>query len=976
MYTYSITHKKMKSGVLMIGVLLLLCSFAVAESTTTTYTTTTISQNLCYDTDATNYYTKGNTYGYQNGVFYNYSDTCSGLSVVTEYYCGGTSALYPESSVINCPSSYRCDGGRCLLASSTTTTSAPPGTDAGTCTDSDGGLYPSIKGNVSGTDDYRNSYSYADICMSDHTLKEYYCQTSGGTGYYPSYQLMNCSEGYRCDGGRCIYMTTTTVPPTYPTSMPTTSPETTMPPTTYPTSIPTTTPPTTIPPACHDSDGIDTSVRGSTWGTLNGYSYNYTDSCMTSGYVQEWYCGKGSESSEGISGLPEMITIACEQGYRCDGGRCIRSTISTTTSSTQATYPTSMPTTTPTTTVTTTTICPEGAGYNSCITDSGKYGICRYGVCWPVGACCYASNPNYCGYTNEHDCAIEGSGSFVQGAACNPNPCNATLTTTTTSSSTTTSQPNSCVDSDGTDYSRYYVKGNVSGTMNGHSYLFKDYCLDNYVNEWYCLENAPKVAMYIPCPFGCIDGACVQNFTITTTTTTPPISTPAYCLDTDGLDSFTRGTTTGWFAMSSDNYTYTDSCVNGTTVEEHFCRFDSGFHASIWIDCPQGAYCNEGRCRFYTNATTTPTTSTPPTTLTTPNSCHISGNWSVSVSGYVWGIREGRTYNYSDECKNDSTVIKRVCIASDYTVIPGSETVTCPENTLCSGGRCTSITENMCHDSDGINENTSGYAWGIYNGRAYNLSDTCKNSTSVNEKICITNGAIITPYNQTIDCPADAYCIEGRCVSSASDECHDVNARNTSIRGYIWGTYLGAPFNYTDMCLNDTAVNERFCIYAATLGRTISEPYSETTNCPEGTHCTEGICAGLIQDACNSLDDLNVTVRGNTWGTLNGRSYNYTDTCYSANYVQEFYCTESNNTLPQMSIISCITNETCKEGRCVSGNSSLRECNMPGNSYPCDQMTLPKVVNSINEWIDARINLGDVIRMIMSWSDPEGNAPN
>jgi hypothetical protein len=872
----------MKSKIFLLRGLLLLCTLVIAAfvaSATTTSTPPTTYQTTipttvppttipmtCQDTDGTDITVKGNTWGSMWGSPYNYTDSCIGTAYIREYYCSGISATSPDMLVLTCPQGYACSDGRCAYSTPTTISSTTSPT-------------------------YQTSIPTTAP------------PTTYPTTHYP-----------------------TTIPPTtYPTSIPTTPP-TTYPTTspTYQTSIPTTVPPTTVPVTCHDTDGTDITVKGTTSGSLGGMPYSYTDSCIGALYVKEWYCGGAN------AGFPEMIVLSCPPQHICSDGRCIYSTATTVPPST---FPTSMPTTTPITTVppstnptsiptttpsttpitTTTLACSFGPGYNSCTTSGGLAGVCRWGSCWALGACCYYSGSGQCEYTNGHDCIMYGLGRFVAGTACDASACSTATTTTstvvtwpssmvttTTTSSTpgTTYMPYSCFDSDGTNYSSYYTKGSVEGLINSQTYEFTDYCTDNYVNEWTCVGGTPQLQMYVPCPYACVDGACVQNITITTTTTTPPITTPAECSDTDGLDASTKGNVEGWFGMSSDTFNNSDTCANSTTVREYFCRYNANFQESMRIDCPESAYCSDGRCTYITNATTTTTTSSPPTTFTTPNSCHLSGNWSLNISGYVWGIYEGKAYNYSDTCKNATAAIKGVCIASDYEVIPG---------------------------------------------------------------------------NETINCPANNYCIEGACASSASDECHEVNVRNTSVKGYIWGTYLGRQFNYTDTCINNSAITERFCIYSADDR---SQPYYETRTCEAGKHCLEGACAAETQNTCQDSDEQNTMEKGSTYGTLDGREYNYTDTCYSADHVQKFYCGGLNVTLPQMTTVACQENLTCKEGRCVSGNSSLRECNMPGNSYPCDQMVLSKVVSSITEWMDARINLGDVIRLIMSWADPETNTPN
>jgi hypothetical protein len=191
-------------------------------------------------------------------------------------------------------------------------------------------------------------------------------------------------------------------------------------------------------------------------------------------------------------------------------------------------------------------------------------------------------------------------------------------------------------------------------------------------------------------------GYVFSDTTTTTTSSAPPttFTTPDSCHDSDGWNVNVTGYIWGLHGEGGRAYNNSDTCKNSTAVNEGLCTGGGGGDASEpanqTINCPEDAYCTEGRCVSSTNATTTTTTtsSAPPTTFTTPNSCHPSGNWSVNVSGYVWGIYEGRAYNYSDTCKNETTVIKRVCIASDNDTMPGNETINCPENTLCSDGRC------------------------------------------------------------------------------------------------------------------------------------------------------------------------------------------------------------------------------------------------------------------------------------------------
>lgn len=786
----------MKSKIFAMWTLSLLCSAVFA-------TTTTIGQTSCYDYDGSDYYTGGNTYGQLNGVTYSYADNCSNNASVIEYFCGGAGAAYANHVTIQCAANYICSEGRCIITSATTTTyptsipsTTPPTTAPNTCQDTDG-TDITVKGSTCGYLGGR-PYNYTDACIGSAYVKEYYC--SGISPSSPDMLYSICPQGYACSDGACEYSTTSTVSST-----------------TNPTSISTTAPPTTVPATCQDTDGTDMTVKGTTSGSLGGMSYSYVDYCIGTSYLREYYCG-GSGAS-----YPEMTGLRCPTYYICSDGACVYSTTSTVSSTT---YPTSIPTTTPTTTASTTSTsfaCSIASGYENCTTSEGLAGVCRWGNCWALGACCYYVSAGQCEYTNGHDCTMYGLGRFLAGTTCDTDTCATASTTSSTavtwptSKATTTSTSSapvttyimySCFDSDGTDYSSFYAQGSVEGLINAQTYGFTDYCTDDYLNEWTCVGGSPQLQMYVPCPFTCADGACTENITITTTTTTPPVSTPAECSDTDGLDAYTKGTVTGWFGRSSDAFNNSDACVNSTTVEEYFCRYNADFRESMNIDCQSGTYCIDGRC--------------------------------------VYG--------------------------------------------------------------------------------------------------------------------------------SGQDVCQESNGRNTSVKGYIWGTYLGQTFNYTDTCINSTTLTERFCIYSADDR---PQPYYETAYCPTGTLCSEGICTSDAPNTCEDSDELNTLEKGITHGTLNDREYNHTDTCYSEHYVQEFYCGGLNVTLPQMTTFACSDNETCREGRCVPGNASgLRECNMPGNGYPCDQMAMDEVVDSIVEWVDARIDLGDIIRLILSWSDPEANAPN
>jgi hypothetical protein len=49
---------------------------------------------------------------------------------------------------------------------------------------------------------------------------------------------------------------------------------------------------------------------------------------------------------------------------------------------------------------------------------------------------------------------------------------------------------------------------------------------------------------------------------------------------------------------------------------------------------------------------------------------------------------------------------------------------------------------------------------------------------------------------------------------------------------------------------------------------------------------------------------------------------------------------------------------------------------MPGNSPPCEDVSLLEVVGGIYKWFDGIFGLGEVIDLIDSWTDPAAYPPN
>lgn len=149
-----------------------------------------------------------------------------------------------------------------------------------TCTDSDGGLVYTTMGTVSGLLN-GTAYSNTDSCMNTTTLKEYYCS---GTRAYNT--LFNCSAG--CSSGKCnavINQTNNT---------------------------------------CTDSDGgIVTNIKGTVSGYENNKPYSYTDTCLDSTYVKEYYCSFSKPTYNEYSCVGSGGNSTGNSTTSCLNGACI-----------------------------------------------------------------------------------------------------------------------------------------------------------------------------------------------------------------------------------------------------------------------------------------------------------------------------------------------------------------------------------------------------------------------------------------------------------------------------------------------------------------------------------------------------------------------------------------------------------------------------------------------------------------------------
>ena len=139
-----------------------------------------------------------------------------------------------------------------------------------------------------------------------------------------------------------------------------------------------------------------------------------------------------------------------------------------------------------------------------------------------------------------------------------------------------------CTDDDGGK--NYYKKGKTSGVYGNAAGTSWDYCTDNKLTEFYCIDNNKYGPTHIDCEFGCKDGACIK--------------VENKCKDTDNFDLSKKGTVTDPVFPNG----LTDYCKDNYNVYEYYCKYfpdvpnqPPGYYATSWsFSCPAG--CKNGRC--------------------------------------------------------------------------------------------------------------------------------------------------------------------------------------------------------------------------------------------------------------------------------------------------------------------------------------------------------------------------------------------
>lgn len=185
-----------------------------------------------------------------------YVDECTSSSAGTEWYCDSNRA---RSQSFTCPSTHRCDSGRCVER---------PTPVAQSCTETgDSGEDAGLRGTVRGVSSSGSSFDRSDECATGDSVTEYSCDLSRADSYR-SREFM-CGDGYRCSSGACAVMCE----------------------------------------RFEDASGTDTSRS---FNTYLGASV-FPDACSGESSVKKSMCS-GSTTSERI--------VSCPNGFSCSSGAC------------------------------------------------------------------------------------------------------------------------------------------------------------------------------------------------------------------------------------------------------------------------------------------------------------------------------------------------------------------------------------------------------------------------------------------------------------------------------------------------------------------------------------------------------------------------------------------------------------------------------------------------------------------------------
>lgn len=205
----------------------------------------------------------GASYCFNDDKYADYTTyNCNSPGTCGAYCTNNINPTLLEDCQATNPNGY-CQGGQCVNPSNTTVPNS--------CTETDTGQDLGVQGTTTG---YLSGFSYSktDYCLTTSSVKEYWCV--GDLSYE---QNFNCPSGTTCISGACVSTQTN---------------------------------------SCTDSDGgFNTIVKGTVSGQQNGAPYSFTDYCVGSTSIHEYYC---------VGGAPNGFDQVCQGNTTniCSNGAC------------------------------------------------------------------------------------------------------------------------------------------------------------------------------------------------------------------------------------------------------------------------------------------------------------------------------------------------------------------------------------------------------------------------------------------------------------------------------------------------------------------------------------------------------------------------------------------------------------------------------------------------------------------------------
>lgn len=243
------------------------------------------------------------------------------------------------------------------------------------------------------------------------------------------------------------------------------------------------------------------------------------------------------------------------------------------------------------------------------------------------------------------------------------------------------------------------------------------------------------------------------------------------CIDSDGTDAFTVG------FVTAGNKTFTDFCVNSTTLKETLCT--GSIAASQSINCPADYECFFGKC-----------------TEKKKSSCSDSDGNDIFTAGGVIFNNEANI----DTCTGPKNVREYICDGNQIKNL----IFECPVKFECNDGKCIG-SGIRCTDGDGgFNITQFGKVTIDDNSGFLDVYEDSCNNKELTEYYCLGN--VLEHTNTT--CPTLTECKNGACIPNTnSTACADSDGLTRELAGSVIKNNL----LYTDQCQNEMNVIEYYC---------------------------------------------------------------------------------------------------------------------------------------------------------------------